>query len=97
MNIKNGLPIYVLSGAIVLSTLIYTTQSKSTDVGKEAEAGNYGLSCENGDLSAFIKYIDILSNDEGLRKKMGNNGYKKLKQDFNVDYSYELIMSHLPK
>jgi glycosyltransferase involved in cell wall biosynthesis len=70
---------------------------KSTDVGKEAEAGNYGLSCENGDLSAFIKYIDILSNDEGLRKKMGNNGYKKLKQDFNVDYSYELIMSHLPK
>jgi hypothetical protein len=38
MNIKNGLPIYVLSGAIVLSTLIYTTQSKSTDVGKPTTA-----------------------------------------------------------
>ena len=34
MNIKNALPIYVLSGAIVLSTLIYTTQNKATEVVK---------------------------------------------------------------
>ena len=49
MNIKKDLPIYVLSGAIVLSTLIYTTQSKSTDKGKSTPSTNslpgtaYGL------------------------------------------------------
>jgi len=49
MNIKKDLPIYVLSGAIVLSTLIYTTQSKSTDKGESAPSTNslpgsaYGL------------------------------------------------------
>ena len=70
---------------------------KNTDVGTEAEEGCYGLSCENGDLSTFMKYVDRLLNDEALRKTMGNNGYKRLRQDFNVDYSYELIMEHLPK
>jgi hypothetical protein len=49
MNIKKDLPIYVLSGAIVLSTLIYTTQSKSTDKGESTLSTNslpgtaYGL------------------------------------------------------
>lgn len=68
---------------------------KNTDVGIEAEAGNYGFSCENGDLSTFRKYIDLLSNDTPLRIKMGNNGYDRLKKDFNVDYSYQMIMKHV--
>lgn len=67
---------------------------KNTDVGKEAEAGNYGLSCENGDLMTFRKYLDLLSNDEDLREKMGENGYDRLKKDFNVDFSYRMIMKH---
>ena len=67
---------------------------KNTDVGIEAEAGKYGYSCENGDLSTFRKYIDLLSNDTPLRIKMGNNGYDRLKKDFNVDYSYQMIMKH---
>ncbi len=67
---------------------------KCTDVGKEAEAGNYGFSCENGDLSTFRKHIELLSNDPGLRTKMGNNGFDRLKKDFNVDHSYQLIMKH---
>ena len=40
MNIKKDLPIYVLSGAIVLSTLLYTNQSKSTDNGKSTPFTN---------------------------------------------------------
>jgi hypothetical protein len=40
MNIKKDLPIYVLSGAIVLSTLIYTNQSKSTDMDKSTPSTN---------------------------------------------------------
>lgn len=66
---------------------------KNTDVGKEAVEGEYGLSCENGDIFTFLRYIDILTNDEQLRKKMGYNGYKRLKMDFNVDYSYKLILN----
>ena len=64
----------------------------NTDVGREAELGNYGLSCKNGDLTTFTKYIDLLSNDSELREKMGQNGYNRLKEDFNVDYSYNLII-----
>ena len=70
---------------------------KNTDVGTEAEAGNYGFSCESGDLPTFVKYIDLLSNNAELRAKMGNNGYDRLKKDFNVDYSYQMIMKHLKK
>jgi glycosyltransferase involved in cell wall biosynthesis len=66
----------------------------NTDVGKEAEDGNYGLSCKNGDLKTFRKYLDLLSNDKELRQKMGENGYDRLKKDFNVDYSYKMIMKH---
>jgi glycosyltransferase involved in cell wall biosynthesis len=67
---------------------------KNTDVGKDAEIGNYGYNCVNGDLSTFKKYIHLLSNDVELRNKMGNNAYNRLKKDFNVDYSYKLIMKH---
>ena len=70
---------------------------KNTDVGKEAEAENYGFSCENGDLSTFLSYIDLLINNSELRTKMGNNGYDRLKKDFNVDYSYQMIMKHFKK
>jgi glycosyltransferase involved in cell wall biosynthesis len=67
---------------------------KNTDVGEDAKAGNYGFSCENGDLSTFRDYIDLLSNDTQLRVNMGVNGYERLKKDFNVDNSYKIIMKH---
>jgi len=70
---------------------------KNTDVGKEAVEWNYGLSCENGDLATFLKYIEILTIDEQLRKKMGSNGYERLKKDFNVDFSYKLILNCFTK
>lgn len=68
---------------------------KNTDVGTDAEIGNYGFNCVNGDLSTFKNYMLLLANDVELRKKMGNNGYVRLKKDFNVDYSYTLIINHL--
>jgi glycosyltransferase involved in cell wall biosynthesis len=67
---------------------------KYTDVGTDAEAGNYGLNCINGDLITFCKNIDLLVLDSELRKKMGLNGYERLKKDFNVNYSYNVIMNH---
>lgn len=70
---------------------------KNTDVGRDAELGEYGFSCENGDLEAFIKYVDLLCNNIPLRERMGKNGYNRLLKDFNVNYSYKLIMNHFKK
>jgi hypothetical protein len=66
----------------------------NTDVGKEAEEQNYGFSCLNGDLLKFRNYIQLLTSDAKLREQMGENGFARLKRDFNVNYSYKMIMSH---
>lgn len=65
-----------------------------TDVGREAEYYEYGLWCKNGNLTQFKAYIELLTKDPELRYKMGINGYNRLKKDFNVEYSYDLIMNH---
>ena len=70
---------------------------KITDVGRDSELGEYGFSCENGDLKSFINYIDLLCDNIQLRQRMGKNGYNRLKKDFNVNYSYDLIMNHFRK
>jgi len=66
----------------------------NTDVGKEAEIFGYGFWCESGKLGEFQKFIELLSYDDELRIKMGMNGYERLKNDFNVNYSYDMIMNH---
>lgn len=69
----------------------------NTDVGREAEYYEYGLWCKNGNLTQFKAFIELLTKDPELRYKMGINGYNRLKKDFNVDYSYDLIMNHFSK
>jgi glycosyltransferase involved in cell wall biosynthesis len=66
----------------------------NTDVGKEAELYEYGFWCESGNLSDFRKFVDLFTFNDELRIKMGFNGYKRLERDFNVNYSYKLIMNH---
>jgi glycosyltransferase involved in cell wall biosynthesis len=66
----------------------------NTDVGKEAELYEYGFWCESGKLDEFQKFVELFSYDDELRIKMGMNGYNRLKNDFNVNYSYNSIMNH---
>lgn len=66
----------------------------NTDVGKEAEKYEYGFWCESGKLDEFKKFVELFSYDDELRIKMGINGYNRLKNDFNVNYSYDMIMNH---
>jgi glycosyltransferase involved in cell wall biosynthesis len=66
----------------------------NTDVGKEAETYEYGFWCESGKLDEFQKFIKLFSYNEELRVKMGINGYNRLKKDFNVKNSYDMIMNH---
>ena len=67
---------------------------KYTDVGTDAEVHNYGLNCINGDLLTFCNNIDLLETNPELREKMGINGYERLKKEFNVNNSYNVIMNH---
>jgi hypothetical protein len=69
----------------------------NTDVGVDAEFYNYGLWCENGDLIKFRNYLNFFINENEKRIEMGNNGFNRLNNDFNVEYSYNIIMSHFLK
>lgn len=66
-----------------------------SDVGMEAEEFNYGFWCESGNLEKFRNYVDYLTLNDTIRVKMGLNGFNRLKTDFNVDNSYNIIVNHL--
>jgi glycosyltransferase involved in cell wall biosynthesis len=66
----------------------------NTDVGKEAELYEYGFWCESGKLDEFKNFVELLTYNTELRISMGINGYNRLKNDFNVNYSYDIIMNH---
>lgn len=38
--------------------------------------------------------LDKLANNSTLRTKMGEQGYKFLKENYTVKHSYEIIMKH---
>jgi glycosyltransferase involved in cell wall biosynthesis len=67
----------------------------TTDIGSDAVANEYGFWCQSGDLSQFKEYIEILSADAELRKRLGKNAYDYFKLNFNIDLSYKLILAHL--
>ena len=67
---------------------------KTTDLGKVIENNNFGLWSESGDLSATILNINKLSKDPVLRKKLGQNGYHFLLDNYTVSNSYETIIKH---
>jgi glycosyltransferase involved in cell wall biosynthesis len=73
--------------------ILFATDT-NTDVGKEAELYEYGFWCESGKIEEFRKFIELLTFNEELRSKMGINGYDRLQKDFNVNYSYKMIMNH---
>ena len=73
--------------------ILFATDT-NTDVGKEAELYEYGFWCESGNIDEFKKFIESFTFNKELRIKMGINGYNRLKKDFNVNYSYEMIMNH---
>ena len=64
---------------------------KNTDYGKDLEKNETGFFCENGDILEYKKKFDRLLTDEKLRKKMGSNGNKILKEKFNVENSVKLL------
>jgi len=67
---------------------------RNTDVGTIAEKNNYGFWVESGDLDRFNLKLDELIKNQALRKRMGENGYKFLLENYTVEHSYKTIMNH---
>lgn len=66
----------------------------NTDVGRIAEQNGYGYWAESGSLELFDDKLDKLLADPLLRKKMGEQGYRYLKDNYTVDKTYQIIFSH---
>ena len=60
----------------------------ASDVGgvtAEIKDGENGFVCEPGNTDAFVESISKLLDDSDLRKRMGEMGYKKFKNQFTLD------------
>lgn len=62
------------------------------DMGQIANENGFGVWCPSNNVEAFINSVDnLLSSDI---KKMGENGYEFLKNNYLVEHSYKQIMKH---
>lgn len=64
----------------------------NTDIGKIAEENGYGYWCESVSPEDFTALVDkMLASD---RRAMGERGYEFLKQNYTVERTYNVIVSH---
>lgn len=70
---------------------------KNTDIGQIAEASNFGLWSESGDLDSFLSNLFWFINHPTERKKMGDNGYRFLKENYTSQKVATIILSHTKK
>ena len=68
---------------------------KNTDIGRIATDNRFGVWCESGNLKEAIALIDGLVADAALRKTMGENGYRFLKEHYTVDKTADIILHFL--
>ena len=67
---------------------------RNTDIGRIAEQNGYGYWAESGSLNTFDTKLDKLVANPLLRKKMGEQGFQYLKNNYTVDKTYQIIVSH---
>ncbi len=64
----------------------------NTDIGKIAEENGYGYWCESVKPENFTTLVDkMLTSD---RNAMGEKGYEFLKNNYQVEHTYNAIMAH---
>ena len=69
----------------------------NTDIGRIAECNKFGLWAESNDLIRFNEHLEYLITNVALRKSMGNNGYRFLQENYTVDKTADIILSHSTK
>jgi glycosyltransferase involved in cell wall biosynthesis len=65
----------------------------NTDIGKVIEEGQFGYWCESNNVGEFNEKVQQLCNAD-LRKLLGENARKYLKDNYTAKHSYEIIMNH---
>lgn len=65
----------------------------NTDIGRIAEENGYGLWCESVKPEDFTALVDKMLHSD--RKAMGQRGYEFLKQNYQVQNTYDAIMQHV--
>ena len=71
--------------------------NQNCDMGENAVNNNYGFSCINRteDVAEFMDYVKKMTADAKLRKKMGENAYTFMCDNYAVSQTYDIIIKHL--
>lgn len=73
---------------------VLAATDKNTDLGDIILKNNFGYWCESNNANEFNKYVELLSNNEDLRLRMGKNANKYLRCNYTVEHSYNIIINH---
>lgn len=63
----------------------------NTDYGQMLQESKSGFWCLNGDIKMYKSKFDKLLNNKKLRKQMGINGFNYLKDNYDVNYSVNIL------
>jgi glycosyltransferase involved in cell wall biosynthesis len=83
-----------LLGYLQDNLAILCSVNYETDIGDIVEKYGAGISTIHGDVNGFKSAVYRLCENVDETKKMGNNGFKLLKNRYSVDISYNVIMNH---
>lgn len=68
--------------------------NEETDIGEIVEESGAGLNTLHGDLKEFTRCVRSLSENSETVISMGNKGYGLLREKYDVQFSYQKILSH---
>lgn len=86
-NFPSRLLSYMQAGIPVLACT-----DPNTDIGKVIVEGGFGWWCESNDTETFFACARFPLEDDLI--EMGNNGFKYLKNNYNMQTAYNVITSH---
>lgn len=66
----------------------------NTDIGRIAEANNFGYWCESIKVADFTKCIDSYIKNPVQIKEFGQNGYQYLLEHYQIEHTYHVIIKH---
>jgi len=90
-NIPSKTLAYFAAGIPVLAAI-----DAATDYGRLLDECGAGLWSITGDLPAYQRNFERLANDADLRRRLGENGRRALRQRFSVDIACDTILRHFP-
>ena len=65
-----------------------------SDLGKIAKHNEFGIWSNSNDLFNFNKNLNFFIKKTKIRKKMGNNAYNFLVNNYDVSVTYKTVMKH---